>query len=167
MKKTNALALSLAIIGMSLFAIAMDNEKEAPKKNYEYLTQELENARSYTLEVIEGMPEEHFTFKPGTEMRTFGAQAFHIAYSLEWFIARMKGSPIQWAPGDENRMSKQELLDYASEQLDAFVELVQNTEESGEFTAGIIATLRHNSHHRGQMVAYYRANNNMTPPSYK
>lgn len=167
MKKSNALILSLTIIGLSLFAIAMDNEAEEPKKNYEYLAQELENAKSYTLEVIEGMPEEDFTFKPGTEMRTFGAQAFHIAYSLEWFIAQMKGNPIQWAPGDEDRMSKQELMEYATKQLDEFIELVNNTEENGEFTARIVATLRHNSHHRGQMVAYYRANNNMAPPSYK
>ena len=167
MKKSNALALSLAIIGLSLFAIAMDNETEEPKKNYEYLAQELENAKSYTIEVIEGMPEEDFTFKPGTEMRTFGAQAFHIAYSLEWFTAQMKGSPIQWAPGDEDRMSKDELIEYATKQLDEFIELVKNTEENGAFTARIIATLRHNSHHRGQMVAYYRANDNMTPPSYK
>ena len=165
MKKINYSIIAVALLFVSVTAISMD-EKTVERASYEYLDQQLTNAKDFTLEVIEGMPAEDFSFKPGDEMRSFGAQAFHIAYSLEWFNARLKGEPIAWEPGDEDRMSKEELIAYTTKQFDALIEIIHGAEESGAFTAGVLGTLRHNSHHRGQMVAYYRANN-MAPPAYK
>jgi uncharacterized damage-inducible protein DinB len=163
--------LSFTLLGMVIMAaffvtVGMDRSNTSEDKSYEYLETQLDNAKSYTLEVIEGFPEDDFGFKPGDEMRTFGAQAFHIAYSLEWFNAQLKGEPIQWDPGDEERMNKEELIAYTTEQFDAFIGIIKNAEEGGRFTAGVVGSLRHNSHHRGQMVAYYRANG-MAPPQYK
>jgi uncharacterized damage-inducible protein DinB len=155
------------LVVFTIFALALDSSSFTHKENsYIYLETELNNAKGYTLEVIEGFPVEDFDFKPADEMRSFGAQAFHIAYSLEWFNARLSGAPIQWKPGDEDRLNKEELSHYVSEQFDAFLEIVHSSDESGELTAGILGVLRHNSHHRGQMVAYYRANG-MAPPPYK
>lgn len=165
MKKINYSVIALAFLALTVTAIAMD-KKPVERDSYEYLDQQLTNAKDFTLEVLEGMPADDYSFKPGEEMRTFGAQAFHIAYSLEWFNARLKGEPIAWEPGDEERMSKEELISYTTEQFDAFIEIVHAAEESGTFTSGVLGSLRHNSHHRGQMVAYYRANN-MAPPAYK
>ncbi|MBO6522665.1 MAG: DinB family protein [Balneolaceae bacterium] len=165
MKKVNYSIIALGLLMVSVTVIAMD-EKPVERANYEYLDQNLTNAKDFTLEVLEGMPAEDFSFKPGEEMRTFGAQAFHIAYSLEWFNARLKGEPIAWEPGDEDRMSKEELITYTTEQFDSFIKIVHAAEESGAFTAGVLGALRHNSHHCGQMVAYYRANG-MAPPAYK
>ena len=168
MKKLHYVLLLLPSLAVILTAPGVtDHSPEVEKAaGYDYLEQQLSNAKTYTLEVIEGFPEEEFSFKPGEEMRTFGAQAFHIAYSLEWFNAQLKGTPIAWDPGDEDRMTKEELIDYTTEQFDVFIATINSAEESGPFTAGVLSTLRHNSHHRGQMVAYYRANG-IAPPSYK
>lgn len=157
--------VALALLALTVTAIAMDT-KPVERDSYEYLDQQLTNAKDFTLEVLEGMPAEDYSFKPGEEMRTFGAQAFHIAYSLEWFNARLKGEPFAWEPGDEERMSKEELISYTTEQFEAMFEIIHAAEESGAFTSGVLGSLRHNSHHRGQMVAYYRANG-MAPPAYK
>ncbi len=165
MKKINYSVIALALLTVSVTVIAID-EKPVERTNYEYLDQQLTNAKDFTLEVLEGMPAEDFSFKPVEDVRSFGAQAFHIAYSLEWFNAQLKGEPIAWEPGDEDRMSKEELISYTTEQFDAMIEIIHVAEESGAFTAGVLGALRHNSHHRGQMVAYYRANG-MKPPAYK
>ena len=69
-------------------------------------------------------------------------------------------------PSDEVRLNKQELIKYITSQFDAFIETVKSAEESGEFTVGIMSALQHNSHHRGQMVAYLR-NNGIAPPAYQ
>lgn len=165
MKKIN-----YSVIGMALIAIftsfLANTEKPVERSSYEYLDQELTNAKEFTLEVLNGMPTEDYSFKPVDDVRSFGAQAFHIAYSLEWFNAQLKGKPIAWEPGDENRMSKEELVAYTTEQFDAMIEIIHGAEESGPFTAGILGALSHNSHHRGQMVIYYRVNE-MAPPAFK
>ncbi len=165
MKKINYILGAVLITAVTLSAIAMDNKPEE-RASYEYLDQQLTNAKDFTLEVLEGMPAEDYSFKPVEDVRSFGAQAYHIAYSLEWYNQTLKGTPIAWEPGDEDKMSKEELVAYTIEQFDAFIEIVHNAEESGRFTAGILGVLRHNSHHRGQMVAYYRSHG-MAPPAYK
>lgn len=126
----------------------------------------MNNDKAFTLEVLEWMSPEDYAFKPADEMRSFGEQAFHIAYSIEWYNQTLKGTPIAWEPGDENRMTKEELIAYIIKQFDTFIEIVHSAEESGRFTVGVLGALRHTSHHRGQMIAYYRANG-MIPPAYK
>tara|TARA_R110000868_G_scaffold259361_7_gene517397 strand:- start:18182 stop:18679 length:498 start_codon:yes stop_codon:yes gene_type:complete len=165
MKKLSYALVVFAITAITITSVAM-TEKPEERASYEYLEQNLNNAKTYTLEVLEGMPAEDYAFKPVDDVRSFGEQAFHIAYSLEWFNAQLKGEPVAWEPGDEGRMSKEELVAYTTEQFDIFIETIHAAEESGPFTSGILGALRHNSHHRGQMVAYYRANG-MAPPAYK
>ncbi|MFV1882942.1 MAG: DinB family protein [Balneola sp.] len=165
MRKINYSIFTLCLLVLIAFAVAND-KKPVERTSYEYLDQELTNAKEFTLEVMNGMPAEDYSFKPVEDVRSFGAQAFHIAYSLEWYNAQLKGKPIAWEPGDENRMSKEELVAYTTEQFDAFIEIVHNAEENGRFTSGVLGALRHNSHHRGQMVTYYRSNG-MTPPAYR
>lgn len=138
----------------------------AQNNDYEYLKGVLTSAKDYTIEVFDAMPAEDFSFKPTEEVRTFAAQAYHIAYSIEWFHNQLKGTPVEWSPADENSMNKEELLAYVTEQFDAMNKTVMNTQESGQFTAGVMGVLRHNSHHRGQMVAYLRMNG-IAPPAYK
>lgn len=165
MKKINYLLGAALIAVIMITTVAMDKEA-SDEKSYEYLDQTLNDAKSFTIEVLEGMPAENYSYKPAEEMRTFAEQAFHIAYSMEWYNAQLKGEPIAWEPGDESRLTKEELVAYTNEQFDVLIDLIHNSEESGALTAGIMGALRHNSHHRGQMVAYYRTNG-MAPPAYK
>lgn len=166
MKKSKLFILTSLIVLLFVSVIGMQSANQEVANGYDYLLQQLDNARSFTLEVLEVMPDSDYSFKPADSVRTFGEQAFHIAYSLEWFTAQLKGNPIQWAPGDESRMNKEELMAYTEVQFDNFIETIMASEESGSFTAGLMGALRHNSHHRGQMVTYIRAKG-LIPPAYK
>ncbi len=166
MKESSQFSVSsMFLMLLVIFGVFGSTELKA-QKGYEYLIPTLETAKTFTVQVFEAMPNEGYTFQPSDEVRTFGEQAYHIAYSLEWYNANLGGSQVDWAPGDEARLNKQELIKYITSQFDAFIETVKSAEESGEFTVGIMSALQHNSHHRGQMVAYLR-NNGIAPPAYQ
>jgi|GEM_PF-2400411 len=162
----NKINLSLACALIASFAtMGISTIHTFESSSYEYLDTELQKAKNFTIEVIQNMPAEDFSFKPGDEMRTFAAQAYHIAYSMEWFNGNLSGNPIQWNPGDENRLEKDALIEYTTEQFDRYIDLLMEAEVTDQTTASVLSFLQHNAHHRGQMVAYYRANG-MVPPSY-
>ncbi|MAL18336.1 MAG: hypothetical protein CL670_02665 [Balneola sp.] len=134
--------------------------------DYEYLTQKLTSVHEYTLEVFEAMPAEDFAFKPSEDVRTFSAQAFHIAYSTEFFKKRFNGEQVAWEPGDENRMTKEELISYFDTQFKEMSEFIMAQDANPQLTAGIVSFLDHHSHHRGQMITYLRVSG-IEPPQYR
>lgn len=147
-------------IGISGAAFVHADEDEA---GYEYMAETLKNTKAMTLGVIEAMPEERYTYKPTDEVRTFGAQAFHLAASVDFFLANFKGEQFRGSQMDENSMSKDEIVQYYSEQFDKITDFIMEAEESGQMTAGIMFFIDHNANHRGQMVTYLRLND-ITPP---
>ncbi len=136
------------------------------KEDYGYLKLRLENTKAFTIEVIKAMPENDYLYQPTESVRTYTALASHIVYSIEWNIELMKGAPIKWAPGDENRFTKQELISYANDQFDSLIEFIKEAEVSPKLTDKIIDILNHNAHHRGQMITYLRLKG-ITPPKYR
>lgn len=166
MKTLNLSLLLVVLLESTLFISMIGDANKAGPEDYKFLEERLENTKAYTIEVIDAMPIESFNYKPSDDVRSFNAQGFHIAYSLEWFNASLKGSPIAWEPGDEERMSKEELITYTKEQFDAVKMTIMKGSSSDEFTEGIVSVLDHNSHHRGQMVTYLRLKG-ITPPSYR
>lgn len=135
-------------------------------KSYAYLKKRLENTKLFTIEVIDAMPESEYMYKPVDNVRSYSALASHIIYSIEWNVELMKGIPIKWEPGDEERYTKQELLAYANETFEHFIEFVDSAEVSLKLTEQIIDVLNHNAHHRGQMITYLRIKG-ITPPKYR
>ncbi|TGV02548.1 hypothetical protein EM932_10245 [Flavivirga rizhaonensis] len=109
------------------------------------------------------MPENDYLYKPVENVRSYTALASHAIYSIEWNIELMKGSPIKWEPGNEDRFSKEELIVYANEQFDNLLNFVAHAKETTELTNKIIDVLNHNAHHRGQMITYLRMKG-VTPP---
>lgn len=150
----------LIMIGFSATAFISAEEEKA---GYEYMAETLENTKAMTLGVIEAMPEDKFDYKPTDEVRTFGAQAFHLAAAIDFFMANFKGEQFRGGQADENSMTKEELLKYYADQFDKISEYILNAEESGQLTAGIMFFIDHNANHRGQMVTYLRLNG-VTPP---
>ncbi len=166
MKESSQFSVSPMLLMLLITFGAFGSTELKAQKGYEYLIPTLETAKTFTVQVLEAMPGKDFTFHPSDEVRTFGEQAYHIAYSLEWYNSNLGGSQVDWAPGDEARLNKEELIQYVTEQFDVFIEIVRSAEGSEEFTVGIMSALQHNSHHRGQMVAYLR-NNGIVPPAYQ
>ena len=134
-------------------------------KDYTYLTQTLQNAKTQTLGVINAMPADKFSYKPVEEVRSFGAQAFHLAQAIDFFMANFQGKQFEGVASDEDSMGKAEVAKYYSDQFDKITEYIMSAEESEALTAGIMFFLDHNANHRGQMVTYLRLNDITPPPS--
>ncbi|TSE09351.1 MULTISPECIES: DinB family protein [Aquimarina] len=166
--KTKAI-LILTFLSTALFTVMgfiTDEEDNHLIKKYNYLEERLKNTKIYTIQVIEAMPESEYGYKPNKDVRSYTALASHIIYSIEWNLEVMKGTPIKWNPGDEDGLSKKELITYANEQFNAFIDFVLKAEETSKLTDKIIDVLNHNAHHRGQMVTYLRMKG-IEPPKYR
>ncbi len=139
---------------------------DAPVGDYDFLRKRIEDTKTYTVDVIKAMPEADYKYKPTDAVRSYAAQAFHIVYTIEWFLPKLKGNPVKWNPGDEERMSKTDLVKYADEQFDALKAFINEAESSPKLTDEIINLLNHNAHHRGQMTTYLRMKS-IKPPKYR
>jgi uncharacterized damage-inducible protein DinB len=161
--KFSAVAFTLLLSATVLFT----SMKPADEGGYDWMKGRLDSSKAFTIEVLEAMPADSYDFKPNDDQRTFAAQAYHIAYSIDYFKRALKeGASAKWAPGDENSKSKAELVKWASEQFDEINTFILAQEASDAFTGGIISFLDHNTHHRGQVVTYLRMKE-ITPPSYR
>lgn len=162
------LRITTGLLSLTLMAGLIVLTSAAPKEgDYDWLKQRLETTKAFTIEVINAMPDDKFDYKPNDDVRTFKAQAYHIVYSIDYYNRVFKrNGQAAWQPGDENSMSKAELVKWATEQFDALNETILSTSSNDRLTAAVISYLDHNAHHRGQMITYLRMNG-VTPPSYK
>ena len=165
--KTLSVSILLILAAQLIFVL---NDKDAitnvGPEDYKYLETRLDNAKAFTAEVFAAMPEAKYDFKPTEEVRSFKAQAFHIAYTLDWYDHRLKGKPVAWEPGDEERMSKEELATYLDAQFDKVKMTIMKSHGKDSLTDDIIGLLDHNAHHRGQMITYLRMNG-IEAPGYR
>lgn len=162
MKISNKLTSAL----LALFLI-VSTAQANDEGGYDWLKQRLDATKAYTVAVFEAMPESDYSYKPNDEQRTFAAQAYHIIYSIDYFQrALSNGGNAQWAPGDENSKTKQELIDWANTKFDEINKFILEQESDDRLTAGVISYLDHNAHHRGQIITYLRLKG-ITPPQYR
>ena len=151
---------------------------EALDKNYARLERQL-------LQVAEAMPEDKFSFKPTTHVRTFGEQLRHVG-AVQWVVGAgllNEKLPVDVGDGDSGPLfmtSKSEIVKYA---LDSFAYLrsaiktindgnalkmiphpfdPENTRT--ERLALIVGYASHAWEHYGQMVVYLRING-IVPPT--
>ncbi|PIQ47399.1 MAG: hypothetical protein COW03_15255 [Cytophagales bacterium CG12_big_fil_rev_8_21_14_0_65_40_12] len=159
--------IAFAAFTLSALALVLTSAASAPKKgDYDWLKARLEVTKSYTIEVLQAMPEKDYDFKPDADQRTFKAQAYHIAYSIDYFERALSNPQAAWNPGDENSKSKEELIKWTIEKFDAINKMILESDASDARTAGIISYLDHNAHHRGQIITYLRLKG-IKPPNYK
>ncbi|WP_160716495.1 DinB family protein [Chitinophaga solisilvae] len=125
----------------------------------------LSNARQYTLQVAEAMPEKHFHVSPETDIRTFAELLHHIGYGISWseenYILQQQAD---WNPpaAPVGKAAVIAYLGLSFDMLKATLESVQLTEE---VIAGFYATIDHVTHHRGQATIYLRRQG-IVPPEY-
>ncbi|MBO3699797.1 DinB family protein [Roseivirga sp. E12] len=161
--KQSAVALTLILSATLLFT----SMKSADDGGYDWMKNRLNASKAFTVEVLEAMPEDSYDYKPNDDQRTFAAQAYHIVYSIDYFRRALEqGAGAQWAPGDENSKTKEELVTWANEQFDAINTFIIDHESNDAFTAGVMSYLDHNAHHRGQIVTYLRMKG-IAPPNYR
>lgn len=132
-----------------------------------------ENNKSYTLAVLEAMPEEHYDFQPTEDVKSFKAQAAHIVGSFN-FQMEFLGYP-NLAKVDET--SKASVIQSYTEIFDVIIAHIktlkpQDLQEEIEPFYGTSTKSRmlnlmdnHLAHHRGQLTIYLRLKG-VNPPRY-
>lgn len=160
--KFSAVVLTLLLSATFLFT----SMKPAEDGGYDWLKGRLDATKAFTIEVLEAMPADSYDFRPNKDQRTFAAQAYHIVYSIEYFMGALQNTGAAWAPGDENSKSKAELMKWATEQFDEINAMILSKEASDPFTLGVMSYFDHNAHHRGQIITYLRLKG-ITPPTYR
>ena len=164
--KTN-LKNATMVAALFIFSSLLTSMTPAKEGGYDWLKARLDATKAYTIEVMESMPADDYDFKPSDEQRTFSAQAYHIAYSIDYFQrAFSNGGNAAWSPGDEESKTKEELVKWTSDLFDTMNEFILSQESDDRLTAGAMSYLDHNAHHRGQIITYLRMKG-ITPPNYR
>ena len=155
------------------------NTETKPNKtiNHQYLIDDLitkwENNKTYTLAVLEAMPEEHYDFKPTEDIKSFKEQAAHIVSSFNFQIEFI-GYPNL---AKVDKTSKATVIKSYTEIFDVIIAHIktlnaQNLQEEiqpfyGKSTKSRMLNLmdNHLAHHRGQLTIYLRLKG-VKPPRY-
>lgn len=129
----------------------------------------LQDAKAYSVEMAELMPEEHYTFKPTPEIMSFGEQVAHTASATYWFLSKLTGKENPGKDFKAEGKSRAEIIKYLKDSFD-FAEKVlagltdaQASEKVHmwgdvnlkKFQVFLMAR-DHITHHRGGMVIYLR-----------
>ncbi|MEQ8523693.1 DinB family protein [Gracilimonas sp.] len=134
--------------------------------NFDVIQENFKKSKSNTLSILEAMPEDKYAYAPVDSVRSFSAQAYHIAYTLEFMRNQFSGKDNKWNPGDENSMSKAELIEWTKNGFDEMENFLNETKYNDRLLTNLISVLDHNAHHKGQMIIYLRLNN-IAPPEYQ
>lgn len=134
-------------------------------------------AKATTLTYAEQMPEEHYSFKPTSEIRSFAEQMLHIAGSSLFFANKASDMEAPQLDTEAEGKSKEDVIaalntafDFASEAISSLDDTKAG--ESIDFFGNemsrqeVLWFMRdHVTHHRGQTVIYFRLKD-MQPPQY-
>jgi uncharacterized damage-inducible protein DinB len=137
-------------------------------------------AKGYTMEFAEAMPDEKYGFKPTEEVYSFAEQLLHLAGGNYWFFATIKGekSPKSEEEFKSEGKTKTDVIKLVEESFafgDAVVDGLTEKILHEEVAMGknklvvwklLLFCVDHISHHRGQMVVYLRLNG-IKPPQYR
>ena len=138
----------------------------------------LKNAKAYTLQVADLMPEEKYNYKPSSEEMEFGKQLLHISENLCWLSSSYlttNKNPITEADG--KLTTKQDITIVVTKAYDFAINTLQNLNtktlaDTVKFFAGPMNKLQiidliqdHQTHHRAQLLVYLRLNG-IKPPAY-
>ena len=165
----NKFKLILLFTFCCLVATSYCNSQTVEKKNtlpVKYLKPSLKSVKGYTLDILKAMPLDKYDYIPTEGMRTFEAQAYHIYYSLNYYIRWFDNERPKWEPADENSLDKDQLIKLVTEKFDQLIALTENPKYSNTTLPKLISFFDHNSHHRGQLIVYLRMNN-IKPPGYR
>ena len=137
------------------------------------------NEREYTLEVLEAMPAEHFSYKPVIAQNTFAEQLKHIARANAlYFSSFAKNTQI---PIDPVSLDKSSLREYVAATFAYVGSILSSLSESDflrrdlsmPFPAKLhtaqdvfLRAYRHTADHRGQLVCYLRLKG-ISPPQWR
>jgi uncharacterized damage-inducible protein DinB len=137
-----------------------------------------QRAKAYTKAYLDAMPEDGYAFKPTPEMRTFAAQMLHLSDGNYGLVGAATGKPNPLGKVSVEKTVAQTKEATTKATMDSYdfviatiqgmtpEQLQEKTKMGGkELTraTGITKAFEHQTHHRGQTVAYLRLKG-ATPP---
>jgi uncharacterized damage-inducible protein DinB len=148
----------------------------------ETLVADYERAKAMSLEYVDAMPADKFSYKPTDEVRTFAEQFLHASQGTIGLVSNGTGADKIYANAnlekDPNLQSKEEVRRMVTESFDFAIASIKAMDastfgeivERGPFKITRLAWIQkaheHISHHRGQAAVYLRMNG-IAPPQYK
>ncbi|HKK75484.1 MAG TPA: DinB family protein [Saprospiraceae bacterium] len=136
------------------------------------------NAKAYTLELAQAMPEEYYDFKPTEEQMSFKRQLLHTASNMVWLSsAYLNGKKLE-ADLRSDDYTKAEVIELLERSFNnaaaAVIDFpVEELKTEVKFFAGpmskrqiIVLMNDHVVHHRGQMIVYARLKG-IEPPKFR
>lgn len=145
------------------------------------MVKEWERAKAYTIDYLNAMPADKYSFKAVDSIRSFAQQMLHLAQGNYFLMstATDKETPAFFKSDLEHSttaQSKDSVMYYVTSSYDYCINAVKNTDVSkwGEKKkvfnnmeetrfALMIKTFEHQTHHRGQTTIYIRLNG-IRPP---
>jgi uncharacterized damage-inducible protein DinB len=138
------------------------------------MVKDWERAKSYTVDYLNTMPADKYSFKAVDSIRSFAQQMLHLAAGNVFLMSSATGDKgLPWLMSDpEHRASSQQkdsVMYYVTSSYDYCMNAVKNfdTNKWGEMTkmfnrfeqtrfALMNKTFEHQGHHRGQTTIYIR-----------
>jgi uncharacterized damage-inducible protein DinB len=174
------IAASLVTILFISFSFRATESKNFADKKSDML-KEWERAKVYTKEYLDAANEQAYSFKPTTEMRTFGQQMLHLTEANYGLASAASGKTSPYKFGDLEKGSlktKAEISKATLEGYDFVIAAIKDMDES-KFASNVkvfnmempaetvlAKVFEHQTHHRGQTTVYLRLSG-LTPPQEK
>ncbi|HLX90393.1 MAG TPA: DinB family protein [Puia sp.] len=138
-----------------------------------FMVKEWERAKSYTVDYLNTMPADKYSFKPVDSIRSFAQQMLHLAEANCFLMNNATDistpswakSDLEHSPGAQNKDS---VMYYVTASYDYCRDAVKNTDlnkwgeskkifgfENTRFGM-MMKTFEHQTHHRGQTTIYIR-----------
>lgn len=162
-------SLLILITSSQVTAQALSNEDI---KNQ--IVKEWERAKAYTIDYLNTMPENKYSFKATDSIRSFAQQMLHIAGGNIFLMMNATDQKVPATFGNPNlenspgAQKKDSVVFYVNASYDYCINAVKNTDmnkwgekkkifgmEETRF-ALMIKTFEHQTHHRGQTTIYIR-----------
>jgi len=169
MQKLSLLFISFLLTGLSFRSIAQPITGQQIKEQF---VADWERAKSYTLDYLNTMPAEKYSFKPVDSIRSFAGQMLHLASGNIGLITAATGAKASWpGRGLENSPTAQNKdsvvwyvtrsYDFALESIkaldpDKYGEMIGEGNRKASRFALLLKAFEHQTHHRGQTTIYIR-----------
>lgn len=185
-KIISTLLLTGLVVLLVTFASAQEKKQIEPPKPAQSPSQELlwgwNMIGNKLIIMAEDFPEDKYNFKAQKEERTFGENLLHVAFTFNYIISSIKGTPLgySWAGDSLNKKypTKTDIVNYLKQAVVEGAKLITEQGDSiftREFVSwgnrmvhistGLMGTIEHAGEHYGQLVVYYRINGLIPPQS--
>jgi uncharacterized damage-inducible protein DinB len=171
-------SLLMTVLFLSLFVLITPSIVNAQSLSADAIKAQMvkdwERAKAYTIDYLNTMPENKYSFKAVDSLRSFAMQMLHLASGNVFIMMNATGQPpLSWlSPDIENRATAQKkdsVTYYVTTSYDYCINAVKNFDSNkwGEKTkmfntyeetrfALMNKTFEHQGHHRGQTTIYIR-----------